>query len=436
MPSSTVAATLQARASRNAQPLGALLELTYSCNWRCVFCYNPRHHDERPLDAATWAEVLDDLRALGTLNVTLTGGEPLTHPEAFAIMEAVRARAMFFRLFTNGSLVTDEVARRLQGLYPVGVELSLHGAQAATHDRTTGKPGSFAAMWRGIEALRRHGVPVVLKTPLTRINEDELDEMIALTEREGLPYALDVTLTHRDDGDPGPLQWSVTPAGLDRFYSLLARLGRLPGSHRTEGGLNCGLGRTTLAVDPEGNVYPCPQWRKSSLGNVRRTRLARCGGPLPCGSRPRRWRATPTTRSWPRADRWRGSRSAPPSPWSEPAIRCRPMLSTSPRPMPSNVHGSPRPDPVVHSRRGPVLRRAPGRAPHGREGLVARPFRAHPRGPWASFSFSRRGGRRCAATGPRGEGGTRSCLLGSRPLSPPARPLPGRDRSPRGRGPL
>lgn len=274
MPSSTVAAALQARASRNAQPLGALLELTYSCNWRCVFCYNPRHHDERPLDAATWAEVLDDLRALGTLNVTLTGGEPLTHPEAFAIMEAVRERAMSFRLFTNGSLVTDEVARRLQGLYPVGVELSLHGAQASTHDRTTGKPGSFAAMWRGIEALRRHGVPVVLKTPLTRINEDELEEMIALTEREGLPYALDVTLTHRDDGDPGPLQWSVTPAGLDRFYSRLARLGRLPGSHRTEGGLNCGLGRTTLAIDPEGNVYPCPQWRKSALGNVRRTRLA------------------------------------------------------------------------------------------------------------------------------------------------------------------
>ena len=53
-----------------AQPLGAYLELTYRCNWRCVFCYNPRHFDRRGLDLGEWSEVLDDLRELGTLSVT------------------------------------------------------------------------------------------------------------------------------------------------------------------------------------------------------------------------------------------------------------------------------------------------------------------------------------------------------------------------------
>jgi MoaA/NifB/PqqE/SkfB family radical SAM enzyme len=272
--SARAGAALQERALRAAQPLSALLELTYACNWRCVFCYNPRHHDRRRLRGAEWAEVIADLRALGTLNVTLTGGEPLTHPDALEIMEAVRSRAMTFRLFTNGSLVTDELARRLAELRPVAVELSLHGARSATHDRSTATPGSFDALWRGVAALKRHGLPVVLKTPLTRINEAELEEMVALAEREGVPYNLDPTLTHRDDGDPSPLRFSVTQDGLDRFYALLARLGLLPASHRTPGGVNCGLGRTTLAIDPEGNVYPCPQWRKSSLGNVRETPLA------------------------------------------------------------------------------------------------------------------------------------------------------------------
>jgi MoaA/NifB/PqqE/SkfB family radical SAM enzyme len=37
--------------------------------------------------------------------------------------------------------------------------------------------------------------------------------------------------------------------------------------------VNCGLGRLTLGIDPEGNVYPCLQWRHESLGNVRRTPL-------------------------------------------------------------------------------------------------------------------------------------------------------------------
>jgi MoaA/NifB/PqqE/SkfB family radical SAM enzyme len=266
-------ARLRERALRQAQPLSALLELTYACNWRCVFCYNPRHHDKRRMDGAGWIRVVTDLRALGTLNVTLTGGEPLTHPDAFEVMAAVRSQAMTFRLFTNGSLVTDDVAARLAALRPVAVELSLHGARSETHDRSTATPGSFDALWRGVAALKRHGVPLVLKTPLTRINENELEEMIALTEREGVPYNLDATITHRDDGDPAPLQFSVTREGLDRYYQLLARHNRIPASHRTMGGVNCGLGRTTLAVDPEGNVYPCPQWRKSSLGNVRETSI-------------------------------------------------------------------------------------------------------------------------------------------------------------------
>jgi MoaA/NifB/PqqE/SkfB family radical SAM enzyme len=269
----SVGAVLQERALQRAQPLSALLELTYACNWRCVFCYNPRHHDRKRLDASEWSAVLDDLRTLGTLSITVTGGEPLAHPEALAILAGIRARAMVFRLFTNGALVTPAVARRLAALQPVAVEVSLHGARAETHERTTATPGSWSAMWAGIRCLRDAGLPIVLKTPLTRLNEAELLDMVALTEREGLPYTVDPTLTHRDDGDPGPLGFSVSAEGLDRLYALLAKRGGLPASHRVPGGVNCGLGRTTLAVDPEGNVYPCPQWRATSLGNVRQRPL-------------------------------------------------------------------------------------------------------------------------------------------------------------------
>src|SRR5438105_11377254 len=89
----------------NAQPLNVHLELTYRCNWRCVFCYNPRHHDLRALTTAEWLTVLDDLRVLGTLTIALTGGEPLTRPDFFDIAAAVRARAFALRIFTNGALL-------------------------------------------------------------------------------------------------------------------------------------------------------------------------------------------------------------------------------------------------------------------------------------------------------------------------------------------
>jgi MoaA/NifB/PqqE/SkfB family radical SAM enzyme len=57
------------------------------------------------------------------------------------------------------------------------------------------------------------------------------------------------------------------------MFRDLKALGQLPQEERAAGGTNCGLGRTTIAVDPEGNVFPCLQWRRAPLGNVRETPL-------------------------------------------------------------------------------------------------------------------------------------------------------------------
>ena len=263
---------LKQRAVQLAQPLSAQLELTYACNWRCVFCYNPRHHDRNRLGAPEWTEVLDDLRTLGTLYVTLTGGECLTHPEFFEIATAVRARAMALRVLTNGALIDDAKADRLASLQ-AAVEMSLHGASAATHDQATARPGSFDAMWAGLGRLRERGVPVLLKGPLTSLNENEVDAMIALAETRGLALRMDASISPKDDGDTSPLRYTASPEGVRRLMKTSAARGELPVTSRDRGGLNCGLGRVTVTLDPEGNVYPCMQWRKSSLGNVREQRL-------------------------------------------------------------------------------------------------------------------------------------------------------------------
>jgi MoaA/NifB/PqqE/SkfB family radical SAM enzyme len=264
---------LKQRALARAQPLSAYLELTYRCNWRCVFCYNPRHSDLRGLGLAEWSEVLDDLRELGTLSVTITGGEPLAHPRFADIARAARDRHFSVRVFTNGALVTEEMADAIAEIGPLAVEMSLHGACPETHEKATGVPGSFAAMIRGLERLKRRGVPLVLKSLVTRLNEHELDGMIALAEERAVSHQLDGTVTPRDDGDPSPLGYRASPEAIVRMYRRTAERGSLPEAGREAGAVNCGLGRITVAVDPEGEVFPCLQWRRSSLGNVRRTRL-------------------------------------------------------------------------------------------------------------------------------------------------------------------
>jgi len=165
--------------------------------------------------------------------------------------------------------VTEEVAERLAGLRLVGVEMSLHGACSETHDRTTGKAGSFAAMLEALKHLRARGVPVLLKSPVTSINEDETEGMASLADRLEVSLNLDPNLTPRDDGDLSPLAYAPSRAGVERLFRLVAARGKLAATEREAGGLNCGLGRITMAIDPEGNVFPCLQWRRRPLGNVR-----------------------------------------------------------------------------------------------------------------------------------------------------------------------
>lgn len=260
-------------ALKRAQPISAILELTYSCNWSCAFCFNPRHRDLRRMSSSEWKAVLEDLRALGGLTIALTGGEPLAHPEFLEIARSARKLRLAIRLFTNGSLVDAAMAGDIASLKPLAVELSLHGATAEVHDATTGKRGSFQALMRGLEHLRMAGARLLLKTPLTRLNEHQVDEMIALAGSVRVRYQIDPALTPRDDGDRGPLDYAASSETILRVMQMQAIAKTLVPQERAKGMVNCGLGRITLAVDPEGNVYPCHQWRHRSLGNVRVRRL-------------------------------------------------------------------------------------------------------------------------------------------------------------------
>jgi len=262
------------RAVKAEVPISAYLELTHTCNLRCGFCCNRKTEDHAPLALDEWRRVISELRALGTLYVTLTGGEPLAHPDFFEIASVVREQHMAIRLLTNGTLIDEGTADRIAALHPLSVELSLHGATAATHDVATGVPGSFKALWHAIDLLDERGVALALKTLITRSNAREVTDIASVAQDRGLPIRVDPKIMSRDDGDQGVVVHAVHDEDLEELYRTLHRLGVAPTVERAPAGLNCGLGHSTLAVDPNGEVFPCVLWRSSSFGMVRDHSLA------------------------------------------------------------------------------------------------------------------------------------------------------------------
>jgi MoaA/NifB/PqqE/SkfB family radical SAM enzyme len=255
-------------------PLTAHLELTHRCRWNCAFCCNPKPNSAEDLTTDQWFGVLGDLRRLGGLYVTFTGGDPLVHPGFVDIAQRARHLGMAIRVFTNGSLIDERMADTLADLPCLDVELSVHGATAASHDAVTGVSGSFTDLWRAVDLLVARTVPIVLKCPLTIHNEGEFLEIVELAEGHGVPLRIDPCITAGDDGRIEPLRWRASRRGIEDFLKSLADRDQLPMVDRRSGQPACGVGRNTVAVDPAGNVFPCIQWRHESLGNVRRTPLA------------------------------------------------------------------------------------------------------------------------------------------------------------------
>ena len=82
------------------------------CNLSCAYC-NEYDDVSKPVPVETMYERLDHLAGLGTTIITISGGEPLLHPELDRIIAHVRRRGMIAGMITNGYLLTVDRVRRL-----------------------------------------------------------------------------------------------------------------------------------------------------------------------------------------------------------------------------------------------------------------------------------------------------------------------------------
>ena len=258
-------------------PVAGSVELTFRCNLGCAHCYvacgNRGRADQAELSYQEICGILDQLSDEGCLWLLLTGGELFVRRDVLDIYIYAKRRGMFLSLFTNGTLLTPQVADYLAEWRPFEVEITLYGRTQETYERITGVPGSHARCLRGIELLLERGIPLRLKTMLMTLNRHELWDIKAYAESLGVGFRFDPLLNAELEGVCTPLQYRLSPkeivaydlADVGRRKELIDFCERYRDVRADPRYLYaCGAGLNTFHIDPYGKLSICMMSRTQS----------------------------------------------------------------------------------------------------------------------------------------------------------------------------
>lgn len=252
-------------------PLALIAELTHRCPLRCPYCSNPLalHGRDAELASDEWLGVFEQARAIGVLQVHLSGGEPAMRSDLELLVERATGLHLFVNLITSGIGLDRGRVERLAGLGLNSVQLSFQAADAALGDRIAGRAGHEEKL-RVARAVRDAGVWLTANVVLHRLNIDGLEALVELLAGIGAVrielanvQLYGWALANRAALLPTRDQVRRATSALERVRVRLdpgVEVVWVPPDYHTGWPKPCmgGWGRTSLTVSPDGTVLPCP----------------------------------------------------------------------------------------------------------------------------------------------------------------------------------
>jgi heme d1 biosynthesis radical SAM protein NirJ len=169
-------------ARKPAAPV-VIWNLIRRCNLACKHCYTTSADIDFPGELSTREiyAVMDDLKAFKVPVLILSGGEPLLHPDIFAISRRAKDMGFYVALSSNGTKITAGNIDEIAAIDYQYIGVSLDGIKD-THDRFRRMPGSFDEALRGVRLCLEKGIKVGIRFTLTQDNHQDFPALLQLMD--------------------------------------------------------------------------------------------------------------------------------------------------------------------------------------------------------------------------------------------------------------
>ncbi|MCK5528694.1 MAG: radical SAM protein [Kiritimatiellae bacterium] len=155
----------------NSFPAFLVMSITSHCNLRCQGCWVTPSDPPVQLSLEQMDKIVVECKKNGSFFFGILGGEPLLHPDLFVLIE--KHPDAYFQVFTNGTLLTDDIAAEMRRLGNVTPLLSVEG-DIVVSDQRRGGTDVYKQTVAGLDNCRNNRLVTGVATSVCRSNIDEL----------------------------------------------------------------------------------------------------------------------------------------------------------------------------------------------------------------------------------------------------------------------
>ncbi|MBI3123052.1 MAG: radical SAM protein [Ignavibacteriales bacterium] len=249
-------------------PISCTIEITNTCNLKCMHCYHGSslNHKIEILDISDLENIFSQLYELGTIVITLTGGEFFLRNDYVQILNCLSKYDFLIQIFSNGILLGKE-ERKVLDMYGVDlVQISLYGTDEFETELRLNK--KFEKAYENlIDSKQNNFTSAVVLTPYLS-NYPFIQSVSRKLKKENIKYSFNIGLFPSRDFSTDNLKQSVD---YDKAYlEKLSKIGEVlkPKKRKSINIRPCNAGRTIIHIDYNGNVSPCIAWPEY-VGNIK-----------------------------------------------------------------------------------------------------------------------------------------------------------------------
>ena len=231
------------------------------CNLACEYCNEFDDHS-KPVPLDTMRQRLDHLAGLGTNVITISGGEPLLHPDLDDIIAHVRKRGMIAGMITNGYLLTADRIKRLNRAGLDHLQISIDNVMP---DEVSKK--SLKVLDKKLQLLAEHAdFHVNINSVVGGGIRHPKDALVVGRRALELGFTSTVGIIHDGEGQLQPLQNEEREVYTTMRSMEKSSYARINGfqdniAHGKENNWRCRAGSRYLYICEDGLVHYCSQQR-------------------------------------------------------------------------------------------------------------------------------------------------------------------------------